>query len=372
MRVGKLCVLWVVGQIWWYCPAYAQSVIASWNEVVEDVEGNPEEISGYHIYYGNNPGGPYDQGISAEKATQVQIDNLDNGLVYYFAVKATDMKGKESAFSLEVSYSVPFEDCNNLTDDDHDGLIDCQDLECPNVDEACDGFDNNCNGSIDEGCPCSPDQSRACSTDVGVCEIGVQVCNQQGEWGPCSGVLPTAEVCDGLDNNCDGRTDNGIEGPSCELRLGVCEGVERICGGASGWLDCDYGDAYEQTETICDGLDNDCNGRTDEELVAPVCVLNQGVCLGVTRDCGGAAGWLECNYGPDYEQVESRCDELDNDCDGQVDEDQVCDEQPQPIEPVVEGGMGCASGPGKTGDLGLLGLYGLLWLLMWRRLSARG
>jgi hypothetical protein len=143
-----------------------------------------------------------------------------------------------------------------------------------------------------------------------------------------AGTVGDPEICNGLDDDHDGRTDEDLAAPSCALVQGVCSAARQTCGGSLGWIACevsDYGASYESVETTCDGLDNDCDGRADETLSAPSCALTEGVCAGRVRSCGGASGWLACtDYGSDYQATESRCDGLDNDCDGETDEGCGC------------------------------------------------
>ena len=194
----------------------------------------------------------------------------------------------------------------------------------PSGTEICDGLDNDCDGGVDEdyalGAPCF--------TGEGACQsLGNLVCNSSGDGTVCSAILgtPVDETCDGLDNDCDGIIDNDVNSPFCELTQGVCAGSVQSCSGAGGFGACgitEYGVNYEPTEIACDGLDNDCDGTTDDVAFHPLCSTQLGVCAGSTKTCAGSSGFQTCGateFGPNYESAETTCDGLDNDCDGVID-----------------------------------------------------
>jgi len=176
--------------------------------------------------------------------------------------------------------------------------------------EDCDGVDNDCDGSTDEELedrPCHRENEHGRCDGTGACV--------DGQW-VCEAAVPVPEECDGLDNDCDGATDEDLTA-SCPLTEGVCAGAERSCLGQQGWTECDYGPDHEPgEETRCDGLDNDCDGATDEDLTRGDCVNENehGSCAGV--EVCEAGDWVCDAPVPEAEQ----CDGVDNDCDGLTDE----------------------------------------------------
>jgi Putative metal-binding motif len=132
---------------------------------------------------------------------------------------------------------------------------------------SCDARDNDCDGTVDEGCDCVNDETRSCGNDVGECTAGFETC-VNGAWnGVCVGeITPVPEVCDGLDNDCNGSLDDGLTAPPNSMQNGVCNSSTQSCSGPGGWVD-DYTEiaTYEAgSETSCDALDNDCDAEVDE------------------------------------------------------------------------------------------------------------
>ncbi|MFW5921275.1 MAG: MopE-related protein, partial [Polyangiales bacterium] len=104
---------------------------------------------------------------------------------------------------------------------------------------------------------------------------------------------------------------------------GVCAGTSATCGGTSGW-ECVYPSTYEETEVSCDDLDNDCDGAVDEPfaLKGTSCSNGTGVCERTgTYVCNSSEDGTVCDAPPAGSGSSEVCNDLDDDCDGTVDED---------------------------------------------------
>ncbi len=196
--------------------------------------------------------------------------------------------------------------------------------------ETCDQTDDDCDGRVDEDCACTNGATQACYTSnparvgMGECANGMQTC-AGGAWGDCDGeITPVAEVCDNLDNDCNGEVDQGNPGGGggCGTGLqGVCQAGTQACLG--GALECEQN--VTSSSEACNLLDDDCDGMTDEGNPGGGggCDTGlQGICQAGTGECLGGSVVCVPNQGPAANET---CGNgLDDDCNGMADDGCGC------------------------------------------------
>ena len=244
-------------------------------------------------------------------------------------------------------------------DGDHVAACDdCDDTRAnvyPGADELCDLVDNDCDGVIDEDSAINTatwylDQDGdghgsthswdACSAPTGY--VGTSDdCNDS-----LRQVYPGAsELCDDIDNDCDGSADEGLT-RSTWYRDADLDGFGAPIGFvsectrpdgyvAAGQTDCDDANdtVYPGATELCDGIDNDCNGHSDDNVASSLLWYRDadsdgyGSQISVTASCTAVVGYVpnnsrDCNdanatMNPAADEV---CNGADDDCDGATDE----------------------------------------------------
>jgi len=215
----------------------------------------------------------------------------------------------------------------------------CEDEQLPEL-EVCDGLDNDCDGMVDEDLGSENCGEGVCNHDEPLCVDG-----EANECDPDEG--SSMEVCNGIDDDCDGDIDDGLGDQTVECGIGACEHEVTACEDGDPPV-CDPLEGASQE--VCDGVDNDCDGDTDEDLDDLECGVGQ--CAQIVPACINGIPQV-CD--PFDGATNETCDGIDNDCDGLTDEDQgnwVCGmldcqvSVPTCIDGIEQGPETCVPEPG--------------------------
>jgi hypothetical protein len=255
------------------------------------------------------------------------------------------------------------------TDADGDQALACNDCDddpvtgpaaYPGAAEICDGADNDCDGTVDIGAT----NETTWYFDADGDTYGGFLLTQQACTAPtgyvasstdCAELDPNsypgaAELCDGIDNDCNGTVDDGAGaagttwyGDSDTDTFGdpgtALVACSQPAGFVSNSLDCDDGDTATNPSSyeICDGSDNNCDGSVDESSALDAedwYIDNDGDGYGVVgvsisacdQPAGYADNFADCDDNTTtganhYPGNTETCDGVDEDCDSLVDED---------------------------------------------------
>lgn len=204
--------------------------------------------------------------------------------------------------------------------------------------ELCNRIDDNCNGLIDEGCECKEGTIQDCRLPTSACGQSFIPKNQQkcenGKWAE---KCPTPEeLCNGKDDNCDGRVDDTFpeKGKPCMVPEGQNPCQKGFYGCAFGKLYCDPENGKEE---LCNKIDDNCNGLVDEGC--PCKEKEQRYCLrfsvpriGICKKTGLQICFSTTWSHACKEQqmpLDEQCDSAvgyDDNCDGKIDEHCTCKE----------------------------------------------
>ncbi len=189
---------------------------------------------------------------------------------------------------------------------------DTQPLARPGQPEVCDGIDNDCDATTLDAAACTcvvgTSPPRLCGYEPATCAAVTRACAAPGVY-DCPGGLRSGrepEICNGDDDDCDGSVDEGIappggttscyEGPAGTAGVGICRAGTYRCEGPAGWV-C-RGAVAPMTGPQC-GVDTDCDGDPYEgvDCESPGAPVDCGVeCQPPgRRACSSACGWAgEC------------------------------------------------------------------------------
>ncbi|MBI4019786.1 MAG: DNRLRE domain-containing protein [Candidatus Aenigmarchaeota archaeon] len=180
--------------------------------------------------------------------------------------------------------------------------------------EVCNGIDDDCNGIADDGVP-----PRAGTCGIGACFSSVNQTCSSGQYTPsCVPGSPGTEACNGVDDDCDGTVDEDTPVNMTSCGMGACfRSVNQTCTAGS-YPACTPGSPGTEA---CNNMDDDCDGDVDEDL-ATAATCGIGLCSRtVSQACSGGSYQPACVPGS---PLEERCNGIDDSCDGAIDDGNVC------------------------------------------------
>jgi PKD repeat protein len=274
--------------------------------------GNDSEVRNGYVTVGNNVMWYYD----------ADSDGFGGSTTLYTCVAPNGFVnvGGDCADNNNAIHPNAVEQCNGLDDNcngtidegydlDNDGFTTCQGdcndnnaLAYPGAMELCNGLDEDCDQIIDEGFDQDADGYTVCAGD----------CDDNN-----NNVNPgVTELCNNIDDNCNGQVDEGFDNDNDGFTS--CQG------------DCDDNNAAIKPSAleVCNGIDDNCNGQTDEGLLVTYYLDADGDGYGLL-----GATTLACSLPEGYASISGDCNDdnaaihpgaieicgngIDDDCDGQ-------------------------------------------------------
>ena len=272
-------------------------------------------------------------------------------LVRVYSYGATSaLNGVGTLTNLVLSGGVSYADIDN---DGYTSDVDCDDNNAdinPGASETCNGIDDNCSGTADEGVTTTyyadadgdtygdaGSTTEACSMPEGYVSDNTDCNDGNADINPAA-----SEVCNGIDDNCDGNNDEGLtfetwyadmDGDTygdAGNTVSTCDGTPE--GYVADNTDCNDGDGAVNpgASEVCNGVDDNCDGNTDEGVTTTFYADADGDTYGdagsTTEACSAPEGYVadntDCNDGdgainPGASEV---CNGIDDNCDGNTDE----------------------------------------------------